>query len=104
MVEGARLESEYGSKAHRGFESLPLRQHLKHGYHCNLRRHDLPEGPDKCSCGSALALQILGKDASARVPRRLIDDCRAGAGAGLAGMRDEADVGLGREQRVDSPP
>ncbi len=26
MVEGARLESEYGSKAHRGFESLPLRQ------------------------------------------------------------------------------
>ena len=28
MVEGARLESEYGSKAHRGFESLPLRQSL----------------------------------------------------------------------------
>ena len=26
MVEGARLESVYGSKAHRGFESLPLRQ------------------------------------------------------------------------------
>ena len=26
MVEGARLESEYGPKAHRGFESLPLRQ------------------------------------------------------------------------------
>ena len=25
MVEGARLESEYGSKAHPGFESLPLR-------------------------------------------------------------------------------
>ncbi len=25
MVEGARLESEYGSKAHRGFESLRLR-------------------------------------------------------------------------------
>ena len=25
MVEGARLESVYGSKAHRGFESLPLR-------------------------------------------------------------------------------
>ena len=25
MVEGARLESEYGSKAHRGFESHPLR-------------------------------------------------------------------------------
>ena len=28
VVEGARLESEYGSKAHRGFESLPLRQQL----------------------------------------------------------------------------
>ena len=28
MVEGARLESVYGSKAHRGFESLPLRQFL----------------------------------------------------------------------------
>ncbi len=28
MVEGARLESEYGSKAHRGFESLPLRHEL----------------------------------------------------------------------------
>ena len=26
VVEGARLESVYGSKAHRGFESLPLRQ------------------------------------------------------------------------------
>jgi hypothetical protein len=26
VVEGARLESEYGSKAHPGFESLPLRQ------------------------------------------------------------------------------
>ena len=26
MVEGARLESEYTSKAYRGFESLPLRQ------------------------------------------------------------------------------
>lgn len=25
MVEGARLESEYTSKAYRGFESLPLR-------------------------------------------------------------------------------
>jgi hypothetical protein len=25
VVEGARLESEYGSKAHRGFESLRLR-------------------------------------------------------------------------------
>ena len=29
MVEGARLESVYGSKAHRGFESLPLRQRTK---------------------------------------------------------------------------
>jgi hypothetical protein len=28
VVEGARLESEYGSKAHRGFESLRLRQTL----------------------------------------------------------------------------
>ena len=28
MVEGARLESEYGSKAHPGFESLPLRHLL----------------------------------------------------------------------------
>lgn len=28
MVEGARLESEYTSKAYRGFESLPLRQHI----------------------------------------------------------------------------
>lgn len=28
MVEGARLESEYTSKAYRGFESLPLRQIL----------------------------------------------------------------------------
>lgn len=26
VVEGARLESEYTSKAYRGFESLPLRQ------------------------------------------------------------------------------
>ena len=26
MVEGARLESVYGFIAHRGFESLPLRQ------------------------------------------------------------------------------
>ena len=25
-VEGTRLLSEYGSKAHRGFESLPIRQ------------------------------------------------------------------------------
>ena len=29
MVEGARLESEYGPKAHRGFESLPLRHGIK---------------------------------------------------------------------------
>ena len=28
VVEGARLESEYTSKAYRGFESLPLRQTL----------------------------------------------------------------------------
>lgn len=28
VVEGARLESEYTSKAYRGFESLPLRQIL----------------------------------------------------------------------------
>ena len=28
MVEGARLESEYTSKAYRGFESLPLRHNL----------------------------------------------------------------------------
>ena len=27
VVEGARLESEYTSKAYRGFESLPLRHH-----------------------------------------------------------------------------
>ena len=31
MVEGAPLLREYGSKAHRGFESLPLRQHFKDG-------------------------------------------------------------------------
>ena len=29
MVEGARLESEYTSKAYRGFESLPLRHMLR---------------------------------------------------------------------------
>ena len=29
VVEGARLESEYGSKAHRGFESLPLRHFVR---------------------------------------------------------------------------
>lgn len=35
MVEGARLESEYTSKAYRGFESLPLRHFLleyKHNF------------------------------------------------------------------------
>ncbi len=31
VVEGARLESEYGPKAHRGFESHPLRQRLFSG-------------------------------------------------------------------------
>ena len=30
VVEGARLESEYAAKPHRGFESLPLRHHLFH--------------------------------------------------------------------------
>ena len=32
MVEGAPLLRAYGSKAHRGFESLPLRQWLENGW------------------------------------------------------------------------
>ena len=39
MVEGARLESEYTSKAYRGFESLPLRHPVFYPARTKLRRH-----------------------------------------------------------------
>ena len=52
VVEGARLESEYTSKAYRGFESLPLRHRIilnamKPGLPPSGRtsRFDHPESP-----------------------------------------------------------
>ena len=49
MVEGARLESEYTSKAYRGFESLPLR-------HPTFPRCPLPSHEPRSFIGFSRAL------------------------------------------------
>jgi hypothetical protein len=62
VVEGARLESEYTSKAYRGFESLPLRHHpLNLNPKLRLSRRVPITVPRKCAC--------LKPNVTARFPR-----------------------------------
>ena len=68
VVEGARLESEYTSKAYRGFESLPLRQTCLQSHGC-----------EACRCRAAVLLPTRGR-------RRVDDGSRHNGGSGRVGL------------------
>ena len=67
MAEGAPLLREYGSKAHRGFESLPLRQSKKTGARPVLllrtvaQQPRLPDITERGGQGLALVYGIHGR-------------------------------------------
>ena len=63
MVEGARLESEYTSKAYRGFESHPLRHTV---FEFSLSAANLPKLAQFCGLLRAAGTRETGVTALSR--------------------------------------
>lgn len=125
MVEGARLESEYTSKAYRGFESLPLRQSIRTNFSPHrstyfakpwvcavLQNRTVPWNGTERACACTVRVGVVAENAKlVRFWRDAAADVALKSGAGFAiflqsdmnGSRGK-NHGLPEDKIVRKPP